>query len=87
MAQQTTNPFSPPIAQDAVIVDQANTFTFAWYQWFTLKVARALFAPVSNAVPASSIAAGTPGQISYDQNFLYVCIQANLWKRIPLTAF
>ena len=91
MTQATVNPFNPPVVQDPVLTEQdgkqQNSFSFSWYQWFAMKVARALFAPVSGAAPASSAGAGTPGQIAYDQNFLYVCIRANVWKRIALTAF
>ncbi len=37
--------------------------------------------------PESSIAAGTPGQIRWDTNFIYLCIAANTWKRTALTSF
>jgi hypothetical protein len=84
--QGTNNSFNPPVAQQGVL-EENNTFTFSWYQWLATKVARGLFAPVSSSAPASSAAAGAPGQISFDENFIYVCIQPNLWKRSPLTAF
>lgn len=91
MTQTTVNPYNPPIVQEPVLTElgdkKQNSFSFSWYQWFTLKVARVLFAPVSAAAPASSAGAGTPGQISFDANFLYVCIGANTWKRIALSAF
>ena len=39
------------------------------------------------ATPATSAAAGTVGQMSWDANFLYVCTATNTWKRITLVAF
>lgn len=81
----TKNPLNPPIAQEAVLSGEG--FSFSWYQWFTSTVARILNAPVSSAAPATAAGPGTPGQIAYDQNFVYVCIQTNVWKRSPLTTF
>jgi hypothetical protein len=37
--------------------------------------------------PESSISPGTPGQIRWDANFIYLCIAANTWKRTALTSF
>jgi hypothetical protein len=33
----------------------------------------------------ASNAAGRPGQISYDANYIYICTATNTWKRSPLT--
>lgn len=33
----------------------------------------------------SSTATGTPGQICWDANYIYVCTASNTWKRSPLT--
>lgn len=30
---------------------------------------------------------GTPGQIAYDNHYLYVCTDVNIWKRTPLNPF
>lgn len=30
---------------------------------------------------------GTPGQICWDANYIYVCTSTNVWKRVALTAF
>lgn len=35
-------------------------------------------------VPASSTASGTAGQMAYDDDYLYVAVAANTWRRIPL---
>lgn len=34
---------------------------------------------------ASANATGEAGEICWDINYLYVCVAANTWKRIPLT--
>jgi len=38
-------------------------------------------------VPASATANGRKGQMAYDDNFHYVCIQIDVWKRSPLTTW
>ncbi|WP_157578269.1 hypothetical protein [Tenacibaculum ovolyticum] len=40
-----------------------------------------------NDAPTSSTATGSPGQIRYDEDFIYMCIASNTWKRIALTTF
>jgi hypothetical protein len=42
---------------------------------------------VNLAKPASSSAPCTPGQLMADQNFIYVCVAENTWRRSPLAAF
>jgi hypothetical protein len=81
----TNNSLNPPQASEAVLA--GSNFSFSWYNWFAQTVARILNAPVSSSAPAKSSSAGTPGQIAYDQNYLYVCTGNNSWKRSPLTAF
>lgn len=41
---------------------------------------------ITSGTPASGGAAGTAGQILYDANRLYVCVAANTWKYVDLTA-
>ena len=36
-------------------------------------------------VPASNVAVGSKGQISYNASYFYVCVAANLWARATLT--
>ena len=40
--------------------------------------------PVWVTVPASSSAAGTPGQMAYDGSYLYVCVATNTWRRTAI---
>lgn len=37
--------------------------------------------------PSSSSAPGTQGQLAYDQNYVYLCVQKNTWKRIALGSY
>lgn len=38
-------------------------------------------------VPASAGAGGSPGQIVWDQNYIYICVDTNTWKRANLAAW
>lgn len=53
-----------------------------WNTWF-LAGAGGL-TPSFVPVPASSGASGSPGQMAYDNDYLYVCVQNSVWRRIPL---
>lgn len=44
-------------------------------------------APALVAPPVSSIAVGTVGQISWDANYIYICVNTNTWKRVALTTW
>jgi len=39
------------------------------------------------SIPASSSASGTKGDIAYDDDYIYVCISTDTWKRSPLTTW
>lgn len=38
-------------------------------------------------VPATATAPGAPGQIAWDANFLYVCIDNAVWKRVAISTW
>ena len=38
-------------------------------------------------VPTSATAFGTVGQISWDADYIYICVGANTWKRSPLSTW
>lgn len=40
---------------------------------------------ISNAVPTSNTSNGTPGQIAYNNNYIFVCVANNTWGRATLT--
>jgi hypothetical protein len=37
--------------------------------------------------PSSATDTGTKGQIAYDDNYIYVCVETNTWKRSALTTW
>jgi hypothetical protein len=39
---------------------------------------------LSTTIPTSSTASGTAGQIAYDSNFIYICVNANTWRRAAI---
>mgnify|MGYP005989208687 CR=1 FL=1 len=43
--------------------------------------------PDSLPVPSSSTSSGLKGELRYDDDYLYVCINTNSWKRIALTTW
>jgi hypothetical protein len=38
-----------------------------------------------NSIPATSISNGNTGSMSFDSDYIYICINNNLWKRISLS--
>jgi hypothetical protein len=38
-------------------------------------------------VPSNSSSNGVPGQISWDQSYLYLAVNTNTWTRIALSSF
>jgi hypothetical protein len=44
-------------------------------------------AAVVVAVPASATSTGVVGQIAQDDNFLYVCVNTNTWRRTPISTW
>lgn len=38
-------------------------------------------------IPANSSSAGTAGQIAWSPSFLYICVDANTWRRVALSTF
>ena len=71
------NPVLPPPADPRKFDSQVLT------NWFD-----GIRAPASTVPPpATSTSAGIAGQIAYDATFLYICVAANTWKRVPLGAF
>lgn len=40
---------------------------------------------ISNTVPTSNTSNGTPGQIAYNNNYIFICVANNTWGRASLT--
>jgi hypothetical protein len=43
--------------------------------------------PHGSYVPATSNAAGAAGQITWDGNYIYICVATNTWKRASLATW
>jgi hypothetical protein len=41
----------------------------------------------NSLTPSSATDFGTPGQICWDANYVYVCVAIDTWKRSPLSAW
>lgn len=67
-------------ANDRVVV-LTNTNSTAVLKTITA----ANFKLLSNTVPASNTANGTPGQVAYNSSYIYVCVANNTWGRASLT--
>ena len=39
------------------------------------------------AIPTTKTSAGSKGQITYDENYVYLCVADNTWKRLPSADF
>jgi hypothetical protein len=39
------------------------------------------------SVPATSTSAGTPGDIAYDDRYVYICVDTNTWRRMSAGTF
>lgn len=42
---------------------------------------------ITPVVPAASTSAGVKGDIAWDSDYVYVCVNTNTWKRVPLTTW
>lgn len=42
---------------------------------------------VAVSAPASATSPGTPGQIAYDANYIYLCVETDTWKRASLATW
>lgn len=64
----------------ATNIGEARTNLGLGAAWLTNGTAPLFWA----SVPASPTNSGTAGQIAYTNNFLYICISNNTWRRIQL---
>ena len=42
---------------------------------------------LESSPPASSSATGITGEITWDNNYIYICVATNTWKRSQLTSW
>ena len=60
--------------------------SWPWSKWFQ-QVSQQLSTPLNWDAPASSASPGQVGQVAIDENYLYICVAVNTWKRVALTVF
>ncbi len=56
-----------------------------WNTWVIAGGSGGGVPPVWVVVPASSTAPGTPGQMAYDSDYLYVAVASGVWRRTPIS--
>jgi hypothetical protein len=39
------------------------------------------------SAPVSATATGTVGQVAYDNDYIYICVATNVWKRMPIATW
>jgi hypothetical protein len=61
-----------------------NNFAVALTEISALQ-ANSVVASTTTSIPATSSAAGSPGQIAFSSSYLYVCIANHTWVRIAVT--
>lgn len=77
-----------PAPTNTAPISKEGLFVSVWVQMFTQWFTGLLFPAASNPPPASSASAiQLGGGLAYDQNYLYVSVGKDKWKRVPLTAF
>ncbi|RFS15455.1 LamG domain-containing protein [Emticicia sp. C21] len=64
-----------------------NPLIYGEFDNSILKINGKLVIQKNNEVPATSNSAGIQGQIAFDDNYLYICVQTNVWKRFALSSW
>jgi hypothetical protein len=54
---------------------------------FDIQTAPVAAAFIDDSAPATAASAGAKGDVRYDDDFLYVCVQDNQWKRTALSSW
>jgi hypothetical protein len=73
-----------------LIISNSNTNTPLIYGEFDnglLKVNGKLLLQKNTGVPASSNSTGIQGQLAFDNEYFYICVQNNIWKRFLLNTW
>ena len=89
MAEFTTKFPAPPLRTPFATPHPTSGMLKAhpiWEKWLQ-QIPGKLDAPASGAVPVNVHSPGTIHQVAHDDNFVYVCIGPNRWKRAQLVDF
>jgi hypothetical protein len=69
---------------DFLIPSRAVTITTAGVRGYTGATGPTGTSTATSGAPASATDTGTAGQIRYDSGYIYVCVSANVWKRVAV---
>ncbi len=53
----------------------------------TAKLASNLEVNLATSTPASASATGVAGRITWDSNYIYICVATNTWKRVAISTW
>lgn len=73
-----------------LVISNSNTNTPLIYGEFDnslLKVNGKLLIQKNTGVPTSSTSTGIQGQLAFDDDYFYICVQNNIWKRFALSSW
>lgn len=77
---------APPVRSDFIKQGEPAP-TYAWERWFQA-ITDFLSAPqIKRYTPPASNSTGVQDSITYDNQFIYVCVAPNTWKRGTLSTF
>jgi hypothetical protein len=76
----------PPIATDFQTHGTPMP-SFPWEQWLQAVTSRFNALQLPRATPKTSASPGATDSITYDANYLYICVGTNSWRRVPLSTF
>jgi len=84
IAASTTAPSSHPVG--TLWYDEVSGRLYVYYDGWVDASPRGVGVATSVGLGTKLASdAGTAGQISYDANYIYICVATNAWKRSPLT--
>jgi len=72
----------PPIMTPPI--EGAGLLTYPWQSYFD-EISRTN--GIKNGTPETATASGTQGEIKWDSNFVYVCVEKNIWKRSAIATW
>jgi hypothetical protein len=83
----TELPAVTSITNNDIVVVVANIAGTASTRKITVSNFFASVPPVIPVFVGNSSSSGTPGEIRYDGNYIYVCVANNTWKRADLNTW
>jgi hypothetical protein len=76
----------PPVQQNTFLDEYSQGPNQAWQRWFELIPPQIISPATTGSVPAKANSQGIEGQMASDGEYLYICIGANSWKKVPLNS-